>query len=119
MLWLVNYISTALAALVRHYIEALNTPGTVPNIQNAWDIFVTTKCTEAKDSALKCYSDKMTEHLDGKLPCDDEEIVHRHDTTLQEAQGQFEEKVYGIKAISVEKYLVSLGVSILMVFICV
>lgn len=110
---MIIFISTALAVIVRHYVEALNTPGTVPNIQSAWDVFVTTKCTEAQASTFKFYSEKMTKHFDSKLPGDDDEITHRHDIALQEAQKKFGEKVYGIKATSVEKYLRALMVSIL------
>lgn len=115
---MVNCIFTALAVIAGHYVEALNTPGTVPNIQKAWDMFVTTKCTEAQVSTFKLYSENMTEHLDGKLPCDDEEIAHRHDTALQQAQQKLEEEVYRMKSASVEKYLTALIVSTLMIFNC-
>ncbi|KAJ7380884.1 hypothetical protein OS493_004467 [Desmophyllum pertusum] len=33
-----------LAALVQLYVEAINTPGVIPNVQTAWETFVVTKC---------------------------------------------------------------------------
>ncbi|KXJ07327.1 Guanylate-binding protein 4 [Exaiptasia diaphana] len=35
------------------FVEALNTPGAVPNVQNAWDTFVQTKCSEVLADAVK------------------------------------------------------------------
>ena len=42
-----------LAALVELYVQAINTPGVIPNVQSAWDTFVTDKCSVP--TALSCF----------------------------------------------------------------
>ena len=45
--------------MVTSYITALNSLGTVLNVQNAWDDFVSTKCTQAKTAAVEEYDKEM------------------------------------------------------------
>ena len=47
--------SSALATLVEEYVRAANSPGAVPVIQSAWDVFTKTKCTEALNDAKAVY----------------------------------------------------------------
>ena len=44
-----------LAALVNYYVKAINTPEAIPNVQRAWDHFVTIKCSDAIKNALVTY----------------------------------------------------------------
>ena len=45
----------ALATLVEEYIKAVNSPGAVPVVQSAWDVFTKTKCTRILDDAKAVY----------------------------------------------------------------
>ena len=47
--------SSALAALVEEYVRAANSPGAVPVIQSAWDVFTKTKCTQTLNDAKAVY----------------------------------------------------------------
>jgi len=47
--------SSALATLVEEYVRAANSPGAVPVIQSAWDVFTTTKCTQTLNDAKAVY----------------------------------------------------------------
>lgn len=95
----------ALAALVNIYVSALNTPGTVPSVQSAWEIFVHTKCTEAKLAALEVYESTMTSELDGLLPCDSDGIRQVQDRAIEDSMRTFQEETVGVSASSSEKYL--------------
>ena len=44
-----------LAALVQFYVQAINSPGVIPNVQNAWEAFVEMKCSDAIKGALENY----------------------------------------------------------------
>ena len=46
---------SALATLVQEYVGAANSPGAVPVIQSAWDVFTKTKCTQALNDAKAVY----------------------------------------------------------------
>ena len=99
------FIITALAALVNIYVSALNTPGTVPSVQSAWETFVHTKCTEAKLAALRVYESVMTSELDGLLPCDSDNIRQVQERAIGESMRIFQEETVGVSASSSEKYL--------------
>ena len=99
------FIIIALAALVNIYVSALNTPGTVPSVQSAWETFVHTKCTEAKFAALKVYESVMTSELDGLLPCNSDNIRQVQERAIGESMRIFQEETVGVSASSSEKYL--------------
>ncbi|XP_078363547.1 guanylate-binding protein 6-like [Oculina patagonica] len=94
-----------LAALVQLYVEAINTPGVIPNVQTAWETFVVTKCAEAADAALKTYDVIMTSRLSGQLPCDNEEIRKSHEAALEQGIAQLKSETFGISTVTTEKYL--------------
>ena len=88
----------------------MNTPGTVPSVQSAWETFVHTKFSEAKLAALQVYDRRMKSQLDGKLPCDSDEIRLVQQTAVEESMKLFQGETYGVSAISSEKYLDDLTV---------
>lgn len=94
-----------LAALVELYVKAINTPGVIPNIQSAWDTFVTDKCSEATHAAMHVYNAIMQSKLSNQLPCDSEDIRKYHETALDQAIGQLEFETIGISSVTSEKYL--------------
>ena len=106
---LFSYIQ-ALAALINIYVAALNTPGTVPSVQSAWETFVHTKCSEAKLAALQVYESWMKSQLDGVLPCDSDDIRLVQQTAIEEGMKLFQGETFGVSATNSEKYLDELTV---------
>ncbi|XP_068717238.1 guanylate-binding protein 7-like [Montipora capricornis] len=101
-----------LAALVSLYVEAINTPGAIPNVQAAWETFVETKCFEAKRISQETYDGLMTTLLSDKMPCDNDEIRKNHNVALEECQGQFMAKTTGMSTNTTERHLRHLKVSL-------
>ncbi|XP_068683206.1 guanylate-binding protein 4-like [Montipora foliosa] len=93
-----------LAALVQLYVDAINTPGVIPNVQTAWETFVMTKCSEACEASLKLYDATMNAELSGKLPCDSDFIRVKHELALQKGVALLEKETFGISATTTEKY---------------
>ncbi|XP_067052778.1 guanylate-binding protein 6-like, partial [Acropora muricata] len=93
-----------LAELVIHYIEAINSPGMIPNVRTAWEYFVMTKCSEACQASFHLYEETMTAELSGKLPCDNDVIRQKHEMALQKGFAIFEDETFGIAATTTEKY---------------
>ena len=83
------YCVVGLAALVQLYTEAINTPGCIPNVQEAWDTFVNTKCFEAKQAALLEYDTLLTYQMSEILPCDNDKIRVVHNAALDKCEEQF------------------------------
>lgn len=91
-----------LAALVRLYVEAINTPDAIPNVQRAWDTFVSAKCVDVKRAALQTYDALMTSQLSGALPLSNTEIRMGHDAALEACEAQFMMELAGISTNTVE-----------------
>ena len=91
-------------------MEAINTPGVIPNVQTAWETFVVTKCSEAANGALNAYDVIVASRLAGSLPCDSEEIRISHEAALEQGIAQLEAETMGISAVTTEKYLRELTV---------
>ncbi|XP_068757929.1 guanylate-binding protein 4-like [Montipora capricornis] len=91
-----------LAALVRLYVEAINTPDAIPNVQRAWDTFVLAKCVDVKQAALQTYDALMTSQLSGILPCSNTEIRIGHNAALRVCEAQFISELAGISTNTVE-----------------
>ena len=94
------------------YVDAMNTPGTIPNVQTAWDLFVQIKCSDAKKVSQQKYSELMNSLLPhGKLPCDNAEIRMCHNSALEETESLFMEETTGISTNTVEKQMRQLKVT--------
>ena len=91
-----------LAALVNYYVKAINTPEAIPNVQSAWDHFVTIKCSDAIKNALATYDALLKSQLSGELPCDSIIIHMSHDVAFQESENQFMAEIAGISTNTVE-----------------
>ena len=91
-------------------MDAINTPGVIPNVQSAWDTFVVTKCSKSSQAALNNYNSIMMSELSGQLPCDNDQIRRVHGVALEKGVAQLEGEISGISAITAEKYLRELTV---------
>ena len=87
------------------YVEAINSPGMIPNVQTAWETFVMTKCSEARQASFRLYKETITAELSGKLPCDNDVIRQKHEMALQRGLALLDKETFGIAATTTEKYL--------------
>ena len=97
--------------MVLLYVEAINAPDVIPNIQKVWDTYVETKCSEAKQAAIGMY-EILTSELSDQLPCDSSKLRLSHSAALQECEEHFMVEVNGISTNTVETHLGELKVSI-------
>ncbi|XP_015757605.1 PREDICTED: guanylate-binding protein 6-like isoform X4 [Acropora digitifera] len=93
-----------LAALVCLYVEAINSPGMIPNVQTAWETFVMTKCSEVCQASFRLYKETMKAELSGKLPCDNDVIRQKHEMALQKGLALLDKETFGIAATTTKKY---------------
>lgn len=81
----------ALATLVEEYVQAVNSPGAVPVVESAWNVFTKTKCTQTLNDAKALYDGGIREFKEKVcLPCDDRKIRNAHQDYLLEALTFFE-----------------------------
>lgn len=91
--------------MVRSYVEAINTPGAIPNVENAWNVFVKTKCADAKEAAMRKYSAIMMSELKVRLPLDGGEIRKSHDAAFAECENEVIIETAGLSTNTVEDCL--------------
>ncbi|XP_068715181.1 guanylate-binding protein 6-like isoform X2 [Montipora foliosa] len=102
-----------LAVLVQLYVHAINTPNVIPNVQSAWDTFVTVKCSDAKQAALVTYDSLLASQLTDELPCSNDMIRMRHSDAFDMCQKQFMAEMAGISTNTVERTVNELKESVL------
>lgn len=96
--------------MVELYVYAINTPGVIPNVQNAWDSFVEAKCSATLKDALDAYEVAMTTHLKDELPCNNDQLRRSHEMALENSENHFVADTAGISINTIEKYLKKLKV---------
>lgn len=101
-----------LAVLVQLYVQAINMPGMVPNVQNAWDQFVEVKCSDAMKDALNAYDTTMSLQLKDKLPCDNDRLRNGHGMALENSEAHFMADTAGISTNTIETFLKNLKESL-------
>lgn len=104
-------IFPGLAHLIGSYVEAINSPGAIPNVENAWNVFVKTKCDEVKKAGMTKYSAIMSE-LQGRLPLDGDEIRNSHDAAFAECENDVIAETAGLSTNTVEDCLDELKVRV-------
>lgn len=107
----IHFFTSGLAMLIELYVKAINTPGAVPNMESAWDVFVKTKCSKAQTTAKDNYKVTMSSHLEGALPCDGDFILRSHSAALSLCKSCFMEETKGISTTTVQEYLIPLQVN--------
>lgn len=98
--------------MVTHYIEAINSPDAIPNVQSVWDTIVKDIFQKAKKSALTIYEALLKAQLSGCLPGDNDWIRRCHNSALEQSQKKFMEHANGLSTRRVQRYLRELKVSL-------
>ena len=96
--------------MVEKYVLSINTPGVIPNVQDAWDSYVEAKCSNTLKDALDAYEVAMTTQLKDELPCNKDQLQRSHEVALQNSENQFMADTAGISINTIEKYLKKLKV---------
>ena len=96
--------------MVEFYVQAINSPGVIPNVQNAWENFVEMKCSDTIKGALENYENVMKSKLKGKLPCDNAELRKVHGAAFGTSESYFMAETAGISTSTTETYLNKLKV---------
>lgn len=100
-----------LAHLIGSYVEAINSPGAIPNVENAWNVFIKTKCDAVKKAGMTKYSAIMSE-LHGSLPLDGDEIRNSHNAAFAECENEIIVETAGLSTNTVEDCLDELQVRV-------
>ena len=80
--------------MVQLYVDAINAPDAIPNVQSAWETFVEGKCANTKQSTLQMYDALMTARLSDALPRRNNDIrmCHNNNKNLGEIKKEHQRR---------------------------
>ena len=71
------------AALACGYVEAINTPGALPNLEQGWQAVIRLQVKEYTDKLVREYKREMEESLKGILPLEERILMRIHERILK------------------------------------
>ena len=83
----------ALAALAGGYVEAVNKPGTLPDLDQGWQAVVRLELKECSYKLAREYEREMEEALEGNLPMEERNLLRIHQQTLKRKKSALKEEI--------------------------
>ena len=83
----------ALAALAGGYVEAVNRPGALPDLDQGWQAVVRLELKEASYRLVREYEREMDESLEGNLPMEESNLLRIHRQTLKGKKSDLREEI--------------------------
>ena len=83
----------ALAALAGAYVEAINRPGALPDLDQGWQAVVRLELKEASYRLVREYEREMEESLEGNLPMEESNLLRIHHQTLKGKKSDLREEI--------------------------
>ena len=91
------------AALACGYVEAINTPGALPNLEQGWQAVVRLQIKEYTDKLVREYEREMEESLKGILPLEERNLMRIHEQKLKGKKHKLEQEVRRINPLNSNK----------------
>ena len=83
----------ALAALAGAYVEAVNRPGALPDLDQGWQAVMRLELKEASYRLVREYEKEMEESLEGNLPMEESNLLRIHRQTLKRKKSDLREEI--------------------------
>ena len=91
------------AALACGYVEAINTPGALPNLEQGWQAVIRLQIKEYTDKLVREYEREMEESLKGILPLEERNLMRIHEQKLKRKKHKLEQEVRCINPVNSSK----------------
>jgi hypothetical protein len=86
----------ALAALARSYVEAVNRPGALPDLDQGWQAVVRLELKEVSYKLVREYKREMEAVLEGNLPMEERNLLRIHRQTLNRKEKSLKEEIFRV-----------------------
>ena len=83
----------ALAALAGGYVEAVNRPGALPDLNQGWQAVVRLELKECSYKLVREYEWEMEDVLEGNLPMEERNLLRIHQQTLNRKKSVLREEI--------------------------
>ena len=88
------------AALACGYVEAINTPGALPNLEQGWQAVIRLQIKEYTDKLVREYEREMEESLKGIVPLEERELMRIHEQKLKKIMNELQQEVRRINPLN-------------------
>ena len=85
-----------LAALACGYVEAINTPGALPDLEQGWQAVVELELKECSDKLVREYKREMEDAVSRKLPMHEQEFLKIHEEKLRMKKSALHQEIHRI-----------------------
>ena len=87
-------------ALACGYVEAINTPGALPNLEQGWQAVIRLQIKEYTDKLVREYEREMEESLKGILPLEERNLMRIHEQKLKRKKDKLQQEVCSINPLN-------------------
>ena len=91
----------ALAALVRGYVDAINIPGALPDLEQGWMAVIKLQLKENSDKLVAEYEKEMKASLRGNLPMEESNLMRLHQQTLNRKRESLQQETRRLDPLSI------------------
>lgn len=82
-----------LVTLARMYVEAINTPGAIPDLEQGWQAVIRLKIKECSDKMVNDYKREMADALTGKFPMGESSLMRIHMKILKKVSNNLQKEI--------------------------
>ena len=91
----------ALAALARGYVDAINIPGALPDLEQGWLVVIKLQLKEHSDKLVAEYEREMEASLRGNLPMEESNLTRLHQQTLNRKRESLQQETRHLDPLSI------------------
>ena len=88
------------AALAHGYVNAINTPGALPDLLQSWQAAIRPQLKEFSDKLVREYEREMEESLEGNLPLEERNLMRIHEQTLNRKKEALQQEICHINPLN-------------------
>ena len=90
----------SLAALICRYVDAINTPGAIPDLEQGCQAVIKWKLKELSDKLVEEYRQEMEESLGDNLPMEERNLMRIHEQILNRKKKSLQQEICQLKPLS-------------------
>ena len=91
---------SALAALASGYVDAINTPGALPDLEQGWQAIINWKLKQLSDKLVEEYRKEMEKLLGDNLPMEERNLMKHHELILNRKRKSLQQEIHRFKPLS-------------------
>ena len=89
-----------LSSLAQEYVETINKPGALPDLDQGWQAVIKVKLQEFSEELVREYKKDMEKELKGNLPMEESNLMQLHQQILNSKKASFKQEIRCVNPLS-------------------